>query len=89
MVATALRQEVISYVDMLDEAQTQNVLIYVRNLAKPRNIYSDSRSPAERADAIKAFEELEKMDFHVKGETSLDGRKERTEALWRKYESLS
>ena len=87
MVATALRQEVIDYVDMLDEEQTQLALVYVKNLASPKQTQFNFQK--ERSEAVKAFEELEKMDFHVKGETSLDGHRERTEALWRKYESLS
>lgn len=89
MAATALRQEVIDYVDMLDEGQAQLALVYVKNLVSPKKALSNSKTPQERIEAQKAFEELEKMVFQVKGETSLDGRKERTEALWRKYESLS
>lgn len=39
--------------------------------------------------AAKALAELESMNFIPNAEVSLDGRKERAEALWRKYESLS
>ena len=41
-----------------------------------------------RAAAEKALSELEGMTFSPKAETSMDGRAERAQALWRKYESL-
>ena len=41
-----------------------------------------------RVAAEKALSELEGMTFSPKAETSMDGRAERAQALWRKYESL-
>ena len=41
-----------------------------------------------RAAAEKALSELEGMTFSPKAQTSTDGRAERAQALWRKYESL-
>ena len=41
-----------------------------------------------RAAAEKALSELEGMTFSPKAQTSMDGRAERAQALWRKYESL-
>ena len=46
---------------------------------------------AARKKEIKelTFADLESMSFHIKGETSVDGRAERAARLWREYESLS
>lgn len=89
MSAMALRQEVMDCVTELDDERTQLVLVFARSLAADKKTLSNSKTPLERQEAAKAFAELEQMDFQVKGETSLDGRAERAEALWRKYESLS
>ena len=89
MAAMALRQQVIDYVDQLDDEKTQLVLVFAKSLTNTKSTFQNSKTPAERMQAAKALAELETMSFTPKTEISLDGRKERTEALWRKYESLS
>ena len=65
------------------------VLVFTQTLANSSNNLHNSKTPAERIQAAKALAELESINFTPNAEISLDGRKERTEALWRKYESLS
>ena len=89
MAAMALRQQVIDYVDQLDDEKTQLVLFFVKSLTNTKPTLQNSKTPTERIQAAKALAELENMNFTPKAEISLDGRKERAEAMWRKYESLS
>ena len=89
MAAMPLRQQVIDYVDQLDDERAEMVLVFTQTLANTSNGLQNSKTPAERIQAAKALAELETMNFTPKAEISLDGRKERAEALWRKYESLS
>lgn len=89
MAAMPLRQQVIDYVDQLDDERAEMVLVFTQTLASTSNGLQNSKTPAERIQAAKALAELETMNFTPKAEVSLDGRKERAEALWRKYESLS
>ena len=49
---------------------------------------AEEKDAWSRAAAEKALSELEGMTFSPKAETSMDGRAERAQALWRKYESL-
>lgn len=65
------------------------VLVFTQTLANSSDNLHNSKTPAERIQAAKALAELESMNFIPNAEVSLDGRKERAEALWRKYESLS
>lgn len=89
MAAMALRQQVIEYVDQLDDERAEMVLVFTQTLANSSDNLHNSKTPAERIQAAKALAELESMNFIPNAEVSLDGRKERAEALWRKYESLS
>ena len=89
MAAMPLRQQVIDYVNRLDDERTEMVLVFMQTLANACGNLQNSKTPSERIQAAKALAELETMNFTPKSENSLDGRKERTEALWRKYESLS
>ena len=89
MAAMALRQQVIDYVDQLDDEKTELVLVFAQSLTNTNSSLQNSKTPAERILAAKALAELETMNFTPKAEISLDGRKERAEALWRKYESIS
>ena len=89
MSAMPLRQQVMDYVDQLDDEKTELVLVFAQSLTNTKPTLQNSKTPAERIVAAKALAELETMSFTPKAEISLDGRKERTEALWRKYESLS
>lgn len=89
MAAMSLRQQVIDYVDQLDDERAEMVLVFTQTLANAKSGLQNSKTPAERIQAAKALAELETMNFTPKAEISLDGRKERAEALWRKYESLS
>lgn len=89
MAAMALRQQVIDYVDQLDDEKTQLVLFFAKSLTNTKPTFQNSKTPTERIQAAKALAELETMTFTPKAELSPNGRKERAEALWRKYESLS
>ena len=89
MVAMPLRQQVIDYVDQLDDERAGLLLVFAQALTNTNSNLQNSKTPAERILATKALADLETMNFTPKAETSLDGRKERTEHLWRKYESLS
>lgn len=89
MAAMPLRQQVIDYVDQLDDERAAIVLAFTQTLAKSNPNSQNSKTPAERIIAAKALAELENMDFKPKVDISLDGRKERADYLWRKYESLS
>ncbi|HBB43547.1 MAG TPA: hypothetical protein DCZ74_08525 [Treponema sp.] len=89
MAAMPLKQQVMDYVDKLDDERAEMVLVFMKNLTNADENLQNSKLPAERMQAAKALAELETMSFTPKAETSLDGRNERADALWRKYESLS
>jgi hypothetical protein len=89
MAAMSLKQQVMDYVDKLDDERAEMVLVFMKNLTNADENLQNSKLPAERMQAAKALAELETMSFTPKAETSLDGRNERADALWRKYESLS
>lgn len=89
MVAMPLKQQVMDYVDKLDDERAEMVLVFMKILTNADENLQNSKLPAERMQAAKALAELETMSFTPKAETSLDGRNERADALWRKYESLS
>lgn len=89
MAAMSLRQQVIDYVDQLDDEKTELVLVFAQSLTNTKPALQNSKTSAERIVAAKALAELENASFVPKTEISLDGRKERAEALWKKYESLS
>lgn len=89
MAAMPLRQQVIDYVDQLDDERAGLLLVFAQALTNTNSTLQNSKTPAERILAAKALAELETMNFTPKTETSSDGRKERTEHLWREYESLS
>lgn len=88
MAAMPLRQQVMQYVDQLDDEQTLRVITFIETLHRSDAPLQNSKTPAERAAAEKALSELEGMTFSPKAQTSMDGRAERAQALWRKYESL-
>ncbi|MBO4439257.1 MAG: hypothetical protein J5798_07895 [Spirochaetaceae bacterium] len=89
MAAMPLKQQVMDYVDQLDDERAEMVLVFTQTLAQSNPALQNSKTPAERIMAAKALAELETMNFKPNTETTPDGRQERTEALWRKYESLS
>lgn len=62
---------------------------FAKSLTNTKPTFQNSKTPTESIQAAKALAELENMNFTPKAEISLDGRKERAEAMWRKYESLS
>lgn len=88
MTETALKQQVITYVEQLDSNKMNLALIYLRDLSESGSKQSNSKTEQERKEAAKALAELEQTNFKIK-DSSLDGRKEKTEYLWRKYESLA
>lgn len=89
MVAATLRQQVLDYVDQLDDDRAELVLVFAQSLTNTESALQNSKTPKERILAAKALADLETMNFTPKAEISTDGRKERAEYLWRKYESLS
>jgi sensor histidine kinase YesM len=89
MAAMPLRQQVIDYVDQLDDERAEMVLVFTQTLVNTNKNLQNSKTPAERLQAAKALAELESMNFTPKSEISLDGRNEKADHLWRKYESLS
>lgn len=88
MTEIALRQQATTYVEQLDSDKLNIALVYLKDLAKTKTEQTNSKTEQERIEAAKALAELDQMDFKIK-DSSLDGRKEKTEHLWRKYESLS
>ena len=89
MSAMALRQKAISYLDNLNDEQTLSVIMFIESMPKEKNSLQNSKTPEERTLAAKSLAELDTMVFNPKPESSLDGRTERVNSLWRKYESLS
>ena len=88
MAAMPLRQQVIDYVDQLDDEQTLRVITFIETLPRKKQPLQNSTTPEERARAKQALDELFAMSRPAKHEISLDGRKEAAHAMRRKYESL-
>lgn len=88
MAAMPLRQQAINYIDTLDDEQTLSVITFIESMPRKKQPLQNSKTPEERAKAKEALDELFAMSRPAKHEISLDGRKEISEALWRKYESL-
>ncbi len=89
MVETTLKKKTLSYINQLDEQKVHLILAFARSLTKKNEPLKNSKTEEQKILASKALNELEKTDFHLKTESSMDGRSERAEALWKKYESLS
>ncbi len=89
MVETALKQKTLTYINQLDDKKIQLVLAFAQSLENKNELLKNSKTEEQRIIATKALHELDKTDFQLKTETSLDGRSERAKALWTKYESLS
>lgn len=88
MTETVLKQQAATYVEQLDSDKLNIALVYLKDLAENKTEQTNSKTEQERIEAAKALAELDQMNFIIK-DSSLDGRKEKTEHLWRKYESLS
>lgn len=87
MVETAIKQKAINYIETLDDEQTLQVITYIEKMPKKKPL-QNSKTPEERAAAQRALDDIFAMSRPEKRKTSLDGRKEIAQALWRKYESL-
>lgn len=83
MTETALKEKVITYVEQLDSKKMNIALVYLKDLTESKNELTNSKTEQERMEAAKALAELDQMNFKIK-DSSLDGRKEKTEYLWRK-----
>lgn len=88
MAAMPLRQQVIDYVDQLDDEQTLRVIAFMETLLKSDRPLQNPKTPEERARAKQVLDELLAMARPARTETTPNGRKETAELLWRKYESL-
>ena len=66
MAAMPLRQQVIDYVDRLDDERAEMVLVFLQTLANADGELQNSKTPAERIQAAKALAELETMKFTTK-----------------------
>ena len=77
MAAMPLKQQVMDYVDRLDDERAEMVLVFMKNLTNADENLQNLKSPAERMHAAKALAELETMSFTPKAETSLDGNVQR------------
>ncbi len=88
MSAMPLRQQVINYVDQLDDEQTLRVITFIETLPRKKQSLQNSKTQEERARAKQALDELFAMSRPAKHEIDPDGRKETAEAMRRKYENL-
>ena len=66
MAAMPLRQQVMQYVDQLDDEQTLRVITFIKTLHRSDAPLQNSKTPAERVAAEKALSELEGMTFSPK-----------------------
>lgn len=89
MIAMALRQRAINYIDTLDDEQALSVITFIESLPRKNQPLQNSKTPEERVKAKQALDELFAMGRPAKHEISIDGKKEVAEVLWRKYESLN
>ena len=95
MAAAALKQEVMEYLDKMDERNLGRVLVYAKSLSvPPKSPYGKFKTAEEYAEAQKLWEEFEALCEEL-AETrepipdDADLIKEVREARWRKYESLT
>ena len=89
MAAMPLRQRAINYIDTLDDEQTLSVIMFIESMPKKKQPLQNSKSPEERVKAKQALDDLFAMARPAKQEISLNGRKEVTNAIWRKNENLN
>ena len=89
MPAQALKQRIISRIDLLDDEQTLNVISYIDALQRSKKPLQNSKTPEERELAKKAFDSLLKMSFVSSSNISKDGSKEVANSVMEKYESIS
>lgn len=89
MTETALKQQVITYVEQLDSYKMNIALVYLKDLAETNIEKHNSKSETERQNAAKALAELNKIRLHLKSNNSADNDKKTiASAIWKKYESL-
>ncbi len=94
----APKQEVMQYLDQMDESNVIQVLFYVKSLSAKKqpqkSPYGKFKTAEEYAQAQKLWNEFEEMreDLTAASEPlpeDYDYRKAAREDRWRKYESLS
>lgn len=88
MAAILLRQQVIDYVDQLDDEQTMRVITFIETLPKQNRQLQNSKTAEERAKAKQALDELFTMSRPAKNAVSTNGRTEIADTLRSKYEGL-
>ncbi len=89
MMETALRQQVITYVDQLDSDKMHIALLYLKDLAEIKPAQHNSKTESELQAAEKALSELDKIRLRLKLNNSFDNDKKIiANAIWKKYESL-
>ena len=93
----ATKQEVMNYLDQMDESNVFRVLLYAKSLFSrkkpPKSPYGKFKTAEEYAEAQKLWNEFEEMrkDLTESSEQlpeDYDYKKAAREARWRKYESL-
>ena len=90
MAAAALKQEVMEYLDKMDERNLERVLVYAKSLsAPPKSPYGKFKTAEEYAEAQKLWEEFQELCAPADLPEDYDYHKEAMEARWRKYESLT
>lgn len=84
------KQEVIQYLDEMNEENTVRVLLFVKALAaKKKSPYGKFRTAEEYANAQKLWSDFESLCQPSTLPENYDYRKDMHEAHWRKYESFS
>ena len=89
----APKQEVMQYLDQMDESNVIRVLFYARSLSAkkepPKSPYGKFKTAEEYAQAQKLWNEFEEMCQPSIIPENYDYKKAAREARWRKYESIS
>lgn len=85
MMETALRQQVITYVDQLDSDKMHIALLYLKDLAEIKPAQHNSKTESELQAAEKALSELDKIRLRLKLNNSFDNDKKIiANAIWKK-----
>ncbi|MBP5444040.1 MAG: hypothetical protein J6Y60_12455 [Treponema sp.] len=88
----ATKQEVMNYLDQMDESSVFRVLLYAKSLFSrkkpPKSPYGKFKTAEEYAEAQKLWNEFEELCQPSSIPEDYDYKKAAREARWRKYESL-
>lgn len=92
---SAPKQEVIQYLDQMDEGNIIRVLLYIKSMsAQKKSPYGKFKTAAEYAKAKELWNEFEEMQKKISANCeplpeNFDYKQAAREARWRKYESLN